>query len=165
MKDHYKTLNVPFEASETEIKKQFRKLAVIHHPDRNGGSKKSETTFKEILNAYETLYDKQKRTMYDLKYKQFFKQTKPKTRNQNNTNFKDELPNQPDSRQHENIYPKKAKPRAFYGLLIVLVLFTLIYLNYTINKKSLAGNPKGDEQLEQQPPLNRPQSGEINFKK
>jgi len=64
-RDYYETLGVPKSASDDEIKKAFRKLAVKYHPDKNPGDKAAETKFKEIGEAYEVLKDKQKRQRYD----------------------------------------------------------------------------------------------------
>ncbi len=66
-KDYYETLGVPKNASDEEIKKSYRKLAMKHHPDRNQGasSKASEERFKEAKEAYEMLSDPQKRAAYD----------------------------------------------------------------------------------------------------
>lgn len=61
-RDYYEVLGVTKTASDDEIKKAFRKLAVQHHPDKEGGS---EEKFKEINEAYEVLKDKQKRQRYD----------------------------------------------------------------------------------------------------
>ncbi len=62
--DPYKILGVEKSATEDEIKKAYRKLALKHHPDRAGG-KQNEEKFKEISKAYEILGDKQKRAQYD----------------------------------------------------------------------------------------------------
>ena len=64
-KDYYKTLGVEKKASEEEIKKAYRKLAMKYHPDRNKGDKKAEEKFKEISEAYAVLSDKEKRKQYD----------------------------------------------------------------------------------------------------
>jgi molecular chaperone DnaJ len=61
-RDYYEVLGVPKSASADEIKKAFRRLAVQHHPDKEGGN---ETKFKEINEAYEVLKDQQKRQRYD----------------------------------------------------------------------------------------------------
>jgi len=60
--DYYKTLGVEKNASESEIKKAYRKLAQEHHPDTGKGDEKK---FKEATEAYEVLSDKQKRAQYD----------------------------------------------------------------------------------------------------
>jgi molecular chaperone DnaJ len=62
--DFYALLSVPRDASEAEIKKAYRKLAMEYHPDRNASSG-AEARFKEITEAYEVLRDPQKRAAYD----------------------------------------------------------------------------------------------------
>ena len=65
-RDYYKVLGISKGATDDEIKKAYRKLAKQYHPDTNQDNKKeSEKKFKEVSEAYETLSDKQKRTMYD----------------------------------------------------------------------------------------------------
>lgn len=61
-RDYYEALGVGKDASADEIKKAFRRLAVLHHPDKEGGN---ETKFKEINEAYEVLKDSEKRKRYD----------------------------------------------------------------------------------------------------
>ncbi len=64
-KDYYKILGVDKKASQDDIKKTYRKLAVKYHPDKNPGDKKSEEKFKEINEAYDVLGDADKRKKYD----------------------------------------------------------------------------------------------------
>jgi len=66
-RDYYDVLGVAKNASDDDIKKAYRKLAMKHHPDRNQGddAKKSEDKFKEAKEAYEMLSDAQKRAAYD----------------------------------------------------------------------------------------------------
>ncbi|MFL5607694.1 MAG: molecular chaperone DnaJ [Gemmatimonadaceae bacterium] len=65
MADFYSVLNVERTASDEEIKKAYRKLAMTYHPDRNGGAKDAEEKFKSITEAYDVLRDPQKRAAYD----------------------------------------------------------------------------------------------------
>lgn len=64
-KDFYEILGVARSASEDEIKKAYRKLAMQHHPDRNPDDKKSEDKFKEVQKAYAILSDPEKRAAFD----------------------------------------------------------------------------------------------------
>jgi len=64
-KDYYEILGVHRNASEVEIKKAYRKLAIKYHPDRNPGDPVAEEKFKEINEAYEVLSNPEKRAMYD----------------------------------------------------------------------------------------------------
>ncbi|HMN49331.1 MAG TPA: J domain-containing protein [Ignavibacteriaceae bacterium] len=64
-KDYYKILGVDKSATQDEIKKAYRKLAMKHHPDRNPGNKSAEEKFKEITEANEVLSDPEKRKKYD----------------------------------------------------------------------------------------------------
>src|ERR687885_1969688 len=65
MADFYAVLGVGRDASDEDIKRAYRKLAMTYHPDRNGGSKDAEERFKTITEAYDVLRDPQKRAMYD----------------------------------------------------------------------------------------------------
>lgn len=64
-KDYYEVLGVERNASEDEIKKAYRKIAIKYHPDRNPGNKEAEEKFKEAAEAYDVLHDPQKRQKYD----------------------------------------------------------------------------------------------------
>lgn len=65
MADFYAVLGVPRDASDDDIKKAYRRLAMQWHPDRNGGSKDAEEKFKTITEAYDVLRDPQKRAAFD----------------------------------------------------------------------------------------------------
>ena len=60
--DYYTLLNVDKSASESDIKKAYRKLAMKYHPDRNPGDKGAEDKFKLVSEAYEILSDPEKKT-------------------------------------------------------------------------------------------------------
>ena len=64
--DYYKILEINHDASYDEIKKAYRKLSMIHHPDKNESSEESNIKFKQLAAAYETLSDPDKRRMYDM---------------------------------------------------------------------------------------------------
>ncbi|PVH87041.1 TPR-like protein [Cadophora sp. DSE1049] len=64
-KDYYKILGVEKDADENQIKKAYRKAAIIHHPDKNRDDEQAEERFKDIGEAYETLSDPEKRARYD----------------------------------------------------------------------------------------------------
>ncbi len=64
-RDYYEVLGVSRDASEDEIKKAYRKIAIKYHPDRNPGNKEAEEKFKEAAEAYDVLHDPQKRQRYD----------------------------------------------------------------------------------------------------
>lgn len=64
-KDYYSILGISKNATDADIKKAYRKLALEHHPDRNKGDKESEEKFKEVTKAYEVLSDSNKRKTYD----------------------------------------------------------------------------------------------------
>jgi len=64
-RDYYEVLGVSKSASEDELKKAYRKLAMQYHPDRNPDNKEADAKFKEVCEAYEILSDTQKRQRYD----------------------------------------------------------------------------------------------------
>ena len=64
-RDYYEILGVSQSASQDEIKKAYRKVAIKYHPDKNPGDAQAEENFKEAAEAYEVLSDQEKRQRYD----------------------------------------------------------------------------------------------------
>ena len=64
-KDYYAVLGLEKGASDDEIKRAFRKLAIKYHPDKNQGNKEAEEKFKDINEAYQILSDPEKKARYD----------------------------------------------------------------------------------------------------
>src|SRR5919109_2427422 len=64
-RDYYEALGLARNATEAEIKKAYRRMAMKYHPDRNPGDKEAEGRFKEVKEAYEVLTDARKRAAYD----------------------------------------------------------------------------------------------------
>lgn len=64
-KDYYKILGVDEKANEDEIKKAYRRMSMLHHPDKNGNTDESKQKFQELNNAYEILSEPNKRRTYD----------------------------------------------------------------------------------------------------
>ncbi|MFT3701606.1 MAG: DnaJ domain-containing protein [Agriterribacter sp.] len=71
-KNYYKTLGLPANASATDIKKKFRRLAMQYHPDINQGNALAEAQFRELQEAYEVLSDPTKRSVYLQEWKMHF---------------------------------------------------------------------------------------------
>ncbi len=110
-KDYYKTLNISENAEPDEIKKTYRKLAKIWHPDRNEGNKESSEKFKEIVEAYEVLSDPIKRKNFDELYGA--KKRTKKYNYQNNDTFQKQK-NTEYSDFFKQFFSKKGKKKYSY---------------------------------------------------
>jgi curved DNA-binding protein CbpA len=82
MKDYYKILEVPRNAAQDEIKRAYRRLALLYHPDRNS-SLHAQTLIQEINLAYDVIGDVKKRAAYDLRLKNYKTYQSSNTRTQN----------------------------------------------------------------------------------
>lgn len=65
MSDYYKILGIAKDSDQIQIKKAFRQLALLHHPDKNKNSEESKVKFMELVQAYEVLSDEKARERYD----------------------------------------------------------------------------------------------------
>jgi molecular chaperone DnaJ len=65
VRDYYRILGIPRDASDADVKKAYRRLAMEYHPDRNNGDRRAEEKFKEVTEAYEVLRDSERRAQYD----------------------------------------------------------------------------------------------------
>ena len=81
--DYYKILEVSENADILKIKKQYRKLAMKYHPDRNAGDERAAKKFREITEAYEVLSNEEKRKEYDYKRENENNHTKKKNDKEN----------------------------------------------------------------------------------
>jgi len=72
--EYYDRLGIPSSASQAEIKKGYRTMAMKYHPDKNAGDPEAAEKFKECSEAYEILSDEEKREMYDRHGPQVFKE-------------------------------------------------------------------------------------------
>jgi curved DNA-binding protein CbpA len=156
MIDHYKILSVDHLATENHIKKRFRILAKLYHPDRNNGSRESEERFKEVLNAYEILSDKSKRYHYYLEYS-LLNIDSSEVIHDSNKNVYRNTSNIKDQKD----WVRKDRKYTYYFIIILFIIF-LWLITKNSNNSSTTGNSKADKELEQLP-SERPETGDIDF--
>ncbi len=168
MKDLYKILNLTYGASESKIKTKFRKLVIIYHPDKTGGSKIFEEIFKEILNAYFTLTNKEKRAIYDLKYKHIWVPQEFQISNQKTHIYRQVQPTQNSLKYRVFHKTEYSNLKVWFTFCVVVILYSLLYLNNIIpttktTTKKRSANSQVDLPLEKLKTEKRPESGEIQF--
>lgn len=154
--DNYKILDASFEASENDIKVKYRKLALIHHPDKNNGSKKSEDNFKSLVNAYEILSNKKLRSIYDIEYTKYYQLKKFK-------NVNNPIPKERFYEANKYQHKKSSKNSLITYLILALIILLILYL--ILPNSSTTGNKKADKALREEKNTARPESGELDFAK
>lgn len=160
MKNYYEILQVRNFATDIEIKKSFRKLAVQFHPDKNGGKKDFEERFKEIANAYEILSDNDKKNNFDFKLTQETLKIKKTESEINKTQYSEQ--NQKKSTKVKE--EKKVNDFSTFWIMIILIFILLLLSNYYYENNTTTGNSKADKELEKDENAKAPKTGEINFK-
>ena len=114
MKDYYKSLELRFGATSTDIKTAYRRLAKKYHPDLHFGNKLFEEKFKEINEAYSILNDKAKKDIYDINYQKskYRQSTNNNSSNSTNNSEKKEQKQEPNSEpktKYQNTTKEKPK--------------------------------------------------------
>jgi len=156
--NYYAILELRDFATDREIKKAFRQLAIKYHPDKNKGRKDYEEKFKEIALAYEVLSDQNKKRDFDFKLsQQNLSSKKPETARQTNNGGQRRPVNTKPSEE------KKVSVPLFWALAIIIFI---IYLISTFGSgTTTTGDPKADKELEKEENAKKPKTGEIDFKK
>jgi len=162
MKNYYEILQIENFATDGEIKKSFRQLAIKYHPDKNKGRKDFEEKFKEIANAYEILTDPIKKRDFDFRLSQH--DQNKRTTGTTRTNYSE--PKQPTNTKSQKEEKKEEGSKASIFWIIAIVIF-IIYLISSSNSdnKTTTGNSKADKELEKKENAKKPRTGEIDFKK
>lgn len=148
MENYYEILNVNKVTPPNEIKKSFRKLAFKFHPDKNLTSSNSDEKFKQIVRAYETLIDHQKRVSYDILLEQHIQLKEDDNFEKNN---------------YYHSYDESLVKRFFghpYSIVLVIVflfVITIIILSNSIEKN----NSKDIEEDFKE--TKRPKTGNVTF--
>lgn len=156
MKDYYKSLELNFGATTTDIKSAYRRLAKKYHPDLHFGNKIFEDKFKEINEAYSILIDKEKKNIYDINYqKNYNRQNTSSNSNNSSDNSKKEEPKK-EPKSEPKTEPKnttKEKPKTmtndfsnifniiyknklyrYLGILALIIISIYIYKKDEISK-------------------------------
>jgi curved DNA-binding protein CbpA len=134
-KDYYNILNVPFLATDAEIKTAYRKLARELHPDLHPDETEYYTSqFQEVTEAYETLSDVEKKTIYDFRYRQFVLHEGPQYEY-----VEDTTP--PDTTNYKHKYTYRNRRTVSYASVGALVLLSLHFLRLLIDAAPVYDSP------------------------
>jgi curved DNA-binding protein CbpA len=152
MKDYYKSLELNFGTTSTDVKSAYRRLAKKYHPDLHFGNKLFEDKFKEINEAYSILIDKEKKYIYDINYQKNYnsQNTNSNSTNSTNNSKKEEPKTEPKSEPKSTTKEKtknmtndfsyiyniiyKNKLYRYLGILIFIILSIYIYKKEEISK-------------------------------
>lgn len=149
MKTHYETLGVPRSASQIEIRRAYRKLAVRYHPDKHLGNKKYESLLKEINIAYETLSDPVQRDNYDFLLSRNERQTNFQHPHSESTRWEEPPPTSSSSTAESRLNFQRIKSLFYFVIAVIVILWLLT----SISNDDQTSDP------------NRPKSGELDFKR
>lgn len=162
MKNYYEILQIKNFATDGEIKKSFRQLAIKYHPDKNKGRKDFEEKFKEIANAYEILTDPIKKRDFDFRLSQH--DQNKRTTGTTRTNYSEPKQTTNTKSQKEEKKEEGSKASIFWIIAIVIFIIYLISSSNSDNETT-TGNTKADKELEKKENAKKPRTGEIDFKK
>ena len=140
-RDYYEVLGVSKNASDDEIKKAYKKMAIKYHPDRNPDDKEAEAKFKEAAEAYDVLRDPQKRARYDQFGHAGVGGDSPSSVSRPmKLDFLAPEALAPRLRLHKVVSPEKDKLETLYNLLCTLGYHsTLVFCNYRESVERVAG--------------------------
>ena len=159
MKNYYDILQLKNFATNGEIKKSFRQLAIKYHPDKNKGRKDFDEKFKEIANAYEVLSNPTKKKDFDFRLTQQYLHKKEQT---TQTNYSQQKRATKTKSTGKGKKEEVVKTSIFW--IITIVIF-IIYLISNSDNKTTTGNTKVDKELQKKKNAKKPKTGEIDFKK
>lgn len=162
MKNYYEILQLKNFATDGEIKKSFRQLAIKYHPDKNKGRKDFEEKFREIANAYEILTDPIKKRDFDFRLSQY--DQNKRTTGTTRTNYSEPKQTTNTKSQKEEKKEERSKASIFWIIAIVIFIIYLISSSNSDNETT-TGNSKADKELEKKENAKKPRTGEIDFKK
>lgn len=163
MKNYYEILQIKNFATDREIKKAFRQLAIKYHPDKNKGRKDCEERFKEIASAYEILSDPIKKRDFDFRFSQENLNNVKQETYRPTAKTESKRPTEPKNNYKEK-EEKSFKVPLFW--IVAIIIFMIYFIsNSDSETKTTTGNEKVDKELEKKENAKKPETGEVDFKK